>query len=147
MANKIYIVNISEELERFHHYHRQYALPGISDALVEAYVNNTIEQMLAHFDIQSVAVQSFIAHYTELITENLSPQYKYHPLKFLKPMALEDYQNYVYCLYGFAEGVYRALVQHGLFTHQGRLLAAYEHIQGGTLHLVIRPEVPDGLYL
>lgn len=145
-STPIYIVSISDELERFIHYHRQYAQPGIPDALVEEYANHTVEQMLAHFDHQSSAVQSFVSHYTQLITENVSPQWKYHPLKFLQQMEANDYQNYVYCLYAFAESVYRVLVTNGLFNAQGRLFAAFDYINHGTLHLVIRPELPDGLY-
>ena len=144
---RLYTVDISEELGIFRHHHSQFGQIGIPEAAVEDYIRNTLEQMLAHFDIQSVAVQSFIAHYTGLVAEGQNLKYSYHPLRYLKPLSVEQYQHYMYCLYGFAEGIYRALLVNGMFGIHGRLIASYQALERDVLYLEIRPEVPDGLYL
>ncbi len=136
----IYTIQLEEEVEKFMYYHRQYSHPGLDEA---AYVNSVIENMVAHFEYQTSAVQSFVGHYATLITEGVSPQYMYHPLRFLKPMDTEQFERYVYCLYGFAEAVFRLLETHGMYDQRGILRASYEGYQMGVLYLIVRPEVPD----
>lgn len=142
----IYTINISGELEEFLHYHRQYARHEITDTQHEVYLSSLVEQMIAHFDIQNVAVQSFMAHYTSMIVEGVAANWMHHPLRYLKDMDIDGYHNYVFCLYGLAEKIYGRFVEHHIFTPQGRLLAGFESLSQGTLYLVIRPEIPDDLF-
>lgn len=139
----IYTVDISGQVERFAAYHALYAMDGIPQALVDEYIGSLVENMVAHFENQHVAVMSFVSHYLTLITQGVSPQYKYHPLRFIKQMDVDGYQHYSYCLYGFAEDLYNLFVAHGMFSADGRLLASYEGFNLGTLYLIVRPEVPD----
>jgi hypothetical protein len=144
----IYTIDISEEMNLFRHYHKHYEMPGIPQQDMTMYIASLIEQMLAHFDIQNTAVQSFIGHYVVLITEAVSIRYRYHPLHFIRLMENEEYQLYAQCLVGFAESIYRKLVEHGMFTYHGQLKAAFELInEYDVLHLIIRPEVPDVFHL
>ena len=139
----IYTIDIGEEAREFEAFHMQYANPLRDPEATQEYVASLVEQMVAHFEYQNTAVQSFIAHYTTLITEGVSPHYIYHPLRFLRVMSNDEYQRYVYCLYGFAETMYRLFVQHGLFNEHGRLIASYQGFQYGVLYLIVRPEVPN----
>lgn len=142
-----YVVQIEDQVERFKAYHAQFAQPGIPEQMVDNYVKSLIEQMVSHFESnQSMAVQSFVGHYVKMITENVSPNWIYHPLRFVKQMDVDGYQHYVYCLYGFAEDIYNTFVSHGLFSPAGTLLASYEAYELGTLYLVLRPELPDALF-
>ena len=144
---QIYTIDIEAELDQFRYHHDLVGQIGIPTNAVDDYVHNTVEQIIAHFDVQSVGVQSFIAHYTGLIAEGQNPNYRYNPLRYLRPLEIEQYQHYMFCLYGLAESIYRALVNNGLFNARGYLIAGYEAIHLGTLYLEIRPELPDGLYL
>lgn len=140
---RIYTVEILDEVLRFVQHHKQVAMPGVSEELEQEYVASLVEQMIAHFEYQETAVQSFVGHYTAMITANISPGYQYHPLRYIRQMEIEGYQQYVYWLYGFAEDIYKLFVAHNLFTPEGKLMASYQGFQLGTLYLIIRPEVPD----
>jgi hypothetical protein len=139
-----YTIDVYEPVERFRQYHAHYANPAVPAPLQEDYIKMMVEQMIAHFDVENVAVQMFVAHYTQLITDpTVSPRFKYHPLNFLRQMSNEEYQHYVYCLYGFAEDMFKLFQSHRLYTSNGFLIAGYENLIQDTLYLVIRPEVPD----
>jgi hypothetical protein len=142
MNQRIYTIDIYREIERFRAYHMGYAHPQVPAQLQTEYIHMVVEQMIAHFEIEFVAVMSFMNHYTTLITDpNVSPTFKYHPLRFLRQMEVDDYRNYLYCLYGFAEDVLRLLQSHAMFSENGTLLASYQGVSNDTLYLIIRPEV------
>lgn len=140
---RIYTIDISLPMEKFELYQQHYLLSGIPEQLIQAYVASLIEQIIAHFEVQSTAVQSFTAHYTRLITERLSPTYQFHPLKYLREMDIDGYQGYVFCLAGLAEEIFGLFVQHGMFDANGKLRASYQRLIHGSLDLIVRPEVPD----
>jgi len=142
-----YTLDIYDAIARFRPYHAAYANPAVSDQLQREYINMVVEQMIAHFEVEATAVQMFVAHYTQLITDaTVSPRFKYHPLNFLKQMDNEGYQGYVYCLYGFANDMFNLLQAHRLYNDQGILIAGFQHIHGDTLYLISRAEVPDVFY-
>jgi hypothetical protein len=138
----IYVIDIHREIERFRTYHAGYANPQVPVSLQTEYIHMVVEQMIAHFEVEAVAVESFINHYTLLITDStVSPLFKYHPLKFLRQMDNAGYQHYLYCLYGFAEEIFRLLQSHGMFNERGIIRASYQHVTQDSLYLIIRPEV------
>jgi hypothetical protein len=142
MTQHIYTIDIYQELERFKAYHAGYANHQVAPELQAEYIHMVVEQMIAHFEIEAVAVMSFVNQYTLLITDpNVSPTFKYHPLRFLRQMDNVGYQHYLYCLYGFAEDVLRLMQAHGMFRDDGSLRASFQAITNDTLYLIIRPEV------
>lgn len=151
MANnqqrKLYIVSLVEEISEFKDYHRGYGNPYTPTNTVQKYVEAMVEQMVAHFHMQNIAVQMFVGHYADLIANNASPAWAYHPLRFLRPnLTPEEYRGYLQCLYGFAERVYRAIEAIGLWGTSGVLLASFQHIEFDTLYLIERPEVPSAIF-
>jgi hypothetical protein len=135
---------VFEQLDRFRQYHAEYANPAVPQSLHDEYIHMLVEQMLAHFEFEATAVQSFISHYVTLITDaSVSPRFKFHPLKFVRQMENHNYEGYIYCLYGFADDMFKLFQRHRLFNNQGNLIAGYQHIAGDTLYLVVRPEVSD----
>jgi hypothetical protein len=139
-----YTIDIYEAVERFNGYHQAYANLAVPAALHREYIDMLIEQMIAHFEVERTAVQMFVGHYTQLITDHsISPRFKYHPLNFLRQMDNEGYRNYIYCLYGFAEDMFKIFQAHQFYNSRGILLASFQHINGNNLYLVVRPEVPD----
>lgn len=142
MTPHIYTIDVYPVISRFRAYHNAYANPQVPEPLQTEYVHMVVEQMIAHFENEHVAVMSFMAHYTVLITDpNVSPLFKYHPLKFLRQMDTEGYQHYTYCLYGFAEEMFKLLLAHRLYNENGILCASFEHITDDVLYLAVRPEV------
>jgi hypothetical protein len=143
----IYTIDIADQIQRFVSHHARYARTDIPEIQVQEYVASLVEQMIAHFEYQDVAVQAFVHHYTQLIAQGVSPEYMYHPLRFLRDVEKNQYHHYAYYLYGFAEDIYNLLVANGMFSYNGRLLASYQGLQLGTLYLIVRPEVPDVFHL
>lgn len=143
----VYVIDIKDQLDKFRSYHEGYAHTEVQGYLHESYIAMLVEQMIAHFDVERTAVQMFVGHYTQLITENISPNFKYHPLKFLRQMSTQEYQYYIYCLYGFAEEMFKLFQAHGLFGMNGKLLASYEKLDAGNLYLMVRPEAPNVFHL
>lgn len=143
---KVYIIDLSFEMEEFQAYHAGYANPNCTPIQTQEYLCSLLEQMIAHFEFQNTAVQSFIEHYTRLIVDTVSTNYRYHPLRYLQMLDAEGYQNYLFCLYGFAERVYRKLEAHHLFNANGDLIAGWQHFAFHTLYLIERPEVPHVIF-
>lgn len=143
----IYTIDMAEQIARFGSYHANFANPDRDHDAVRQYFHSLVEQMIAHFEYQNTAVQSFVGHYVALITEGVSPGFIYHPLRFLRLMSNEEYQQYTYCLYGFAEEMYNLLVANGMFDQYGQLRASFQGFQYDTLYLIFRPEVPDVFHL
>ena len=142
MTQHVYTVDIFEQLERFRHHHRLFANPQVPEHLQTEYLNMVIEQLIAHFEYENVAVMSFISHYTVLITNpTKSPLFKYHPLKFLKQMDNVQYEQYLYCLYGLAEDMLKLFQSHRLYNPDGVLMASFQHVESDVLYLIVRPEV------
>lgn len=138
----LYTLDVFDALERFRAYHQGYAHPQVAPALQTEYLHMTVEQLIAHFDLETHAVQSFVNHYATLLTDpTVSPLFKYHPLKFLRQMENAEYQGYLYCLYGFAEDMLKLFQTHRLYSATGQLRASFQHIEHDTLYLIIRPEV------
>lgn len=138
----IYQLDIHDVKERFRQHHRDYAKQGNTDAEVEAYIDSLFENALAHFDNEKSAVQDFISHFLKLITEGVSSRYKFHPLKHLDVLRDHEYEDYMYFLAGFATDLFELLQEHRMY-RDGELVASYDSIRGSTLHLMIRPKVPD----
>lgn len=143
--DKFYTIDIKEEIERFREYHAKFTADGVNEYQLDEYVKNLIEQMIAHFDDENNAVANFIDHYTRLIVEGVSPRWHFHPLRYLRQMNNQGYHDYLYCLYGFAEEIYRLLVEHRMF--DGAVLrAGFHKLVNDTLYLKIMPELPDALF-
>lgn len=141
-AQHIYTIDIFEPLSKFRSYHQPFANPQVPIPLQMEYLHMLVEQMIAHFEIEHVAVETFVGHYVELMTNpNLSPNFKYHPLKFLKQMDNDGYKHYAFCLFGFAMDMLKLLQVHRLYNSHGILLASFQHIEHDTLYLIVRPEV------
>jgi hypothetical protein len=139
-----YTIDIFYEISRFRQYHKAYQNPDVAEYLQQEYISMVLEQMVAHFEVEATAVQMFVAHYVQLITDpNLSPRFKYHPLNFLRQMDTEEYKGYVYCLYGFANDMFKLFQSHRLYNDRGILIASYQALAGDVLYLIVRAEVPD----
>lgn len=138
-----YAIDIGAQLDLFRHHHQLYAAAGVSEQQVEDYIFHTVEQMLLHFEYQATAVTAFVDRYTSMLLGLTGGKYVYSPRRYIRQLNQEDTHRYAIALYGFAESIYREMVNANMYDYHGTLRASYEKIEGDTLYLIIRPEVPD----